>query len=407
MLGGSEKDTSGLYRRTTPSASARWSESLPALMAAVAVRETEALTASAIAEELVATMGACCAAVHFADEDENVLRLVASCNMAHAPAEVRVHDGSTREPAASAARSRLLFLSSDPAHREGTCFAIPLLCGARLLGVVTCELPVRVEPRELASLDAAGVVLGALLDRARREEEASARAEWTSLVAHELRQPLNAMSMHASVLRGESEDAAGARSAQRISENVQRLRRLVGDLTDASLIDLDRVLLTRRPTDLVELTTELTDVCGHPAGSIRVEARGELPVVDVDRYRVQQVLSNLLDNARKHARESSVIRIILERRGGEVVISVTNDGPTIDESRRARLFDRYYRGDAESTDGLGIGLYVCRALAAAHGGTLSVVSHDGTTTFSLALPLGKEQTTGSSAPPRPVTAPPI
>ena len=146
-------------------------------------------------------------AVHFADGDERTLRLVASCNMPEAPAELFVFEKDGDEPAKCSARSRLLFLASDDDERDGTLFAVPLLSGTRLLGAVTCELPARLESRELASLDAMGVVFGALVDRARRAEECRARAEWTSLVAHELRQPLNALSMHATVL-----DAQASRS---------------------------------------------------------------------------------------------------------------------------------------------------------------------------------------------------
>lgn len=141
------------------------------MLAAVATQETAALTASAIAEELVATLGARSAAVHFADGDERTLRLVASCNMPEAPAELFVFEKDGNEPAKCSARSRLLFLTSDDDERDGTLFAVPLLSGSRLLGAVTCELPARLESRELASLDAMGVVFGALVDRARRAEE--------------------------------------------------------------------------------------------------------------------------------------------------------------------------------------------------------------------------------------------
>ena len=393
-----------------PSASARWNESLPAFMAAVAVQKTAALTASTIAEELVATMGARSAAVYFADGDERTLRLVASCNMPEAPAELGVFDTGGLEPATCSARSRLLFLAGDRDHRDGMLFALPLLSGSRLLGAVTCELPRRLDARELASLDAMGVVLGAILDRARREDESQARAEWTSLVAHELRQPLNAVSMHAIMLRRALGEGDAPPSVRRIVDNVQRMSRLIGDLTDTSLVDLGMIQLVRIPTDLVSLTASLADGSGHPAGTVQVEVRGDIPEVDVDPQRMEQVLSNLLDNAVKYAPVESVVRVLIERRAGEVVVSVTNDGPCIDERRQARLFDRYFRADYSRADGLGIGLYVSRGLAEAHGGTISVSSRDGSTTFSLVLPLprvsrsGRPSVASCPAIPRPAAA---
>jgi signal transduction histidine kinase len=396
MMQEGENDASGLFRRSAVSgATTRWSEYLPAFLAAVAVQETAALTASAIAEGLVATMGARCAALHFADGDERTLRLVASCNMPEACSELHVFDRDGLEPAACAARSRLLFL--DKEQRDGALFALPLLSGTRLLGAVTFELPVRVESRELASLEALGVVFGALVDRARREDEARARADWTSLVAHELRQPLNALTMHASVLGTDVENGRVKSSVRRIGDSVQRLNRLIGDLSDTSLVDLGMVRLTRTPTDVVSLVASLADGCGQPTGSVEVAVRGEIPTVDVDPHRMRQVLSNLLDNARKYAPAGSVVRVLVERRVSELVVSVTNEGPCIDERRLARLFDRYYRGDYSRIDGLGIGLYVSRGLAEAHGGTISVSSGAGTTTFSLVLPLARISTRPSVA----------
>lgn len=414
MIQGTGSDVSGLFRRSVPrSSGSRWNERLPALLAAVATQETAALTASAIAEELVETLGACSAAVHFADGDERTLRLVASCNMPEVPAELFVFDGDgddAVEPAKCAARSRLLFLASeDDEDRDGTLFAVPLLSGSRLLGAITCELPMRLESREFANLDAMGVVFGALVDRARREDESRARAEWTSLVAHELRQPLNALSMHATVLRGAAKGIDVSASVRRISESVLRMNRLIGDLTDVSLVDLGKVRLMRLPTDIVALTTRLADGCGHPAGAIRVEAEGPIPDLEIDAARMEQVLSNLFDNARKYSPAGSVVEVHIERAPNEIVVSVTNEGPCIDERRQARLFDRYFRADYSRNDGMGIGLYVSRGLAEAHGGTISVTSREGLTTFSLVLPLAR----GSAARPsvaacpaisRPVTA---
>lgn len=401
-----DSEVSGLFRRSVPrSSSTRWSERLPALLAAVATQETAALTASAIAEELVATLGARCAAVHFADGDERTLRLVASCNMPEAPAELFVFDrngSDALEPARCCARSRLLFLASDGDDHDGTLFAVPLLSGSRLLGAITCELPVRLESREFANLDAMGVVFGALVDRARREDESRARAEWTSLVAHELRQPLNALSMHATVLgAGAGSDVTS--SVRRIGESVLRMSRLIGDLTDVSLVALGGVRLRRLPTDIVALATSVADGCGHPAGTIRVAAEGRIPDLDIDAARMEQVLSNLFDNARKYSPAGSLVEVRIERGPGEVVVSVTNEGPCIDERRQARLFDRYYRADYSKNDGLGIGLYVSRGLAEAHGGTISVTSREGLTTFRLVLPLAR----GSAARPSVAACPSI
>jgi signal transduction histidine kinase len=187
------------------------------------------------------------------------------------------------------------------------------------------------------------------------------------------------------------------------------MNRLIGDLTDASVVDLGMVRLSRTPTDLVSLTRRLARDCGHPPGTFQVEARSEIPGLDLDSLRIQQVISNLLDNAVKYAPAGTAVRVVVARRASEVVVSVTNEGPGIDERRQARLFDRYYRADYSRKNGLGIGLYVARGLAEAHGGTISVTSRDGATTFSLVLPLAgltdrRPLVAASAASPRPVAA---
>jgi signal transduction histidine kinase len=182
--------------------------------------------------------------------------------------------------------------------------------------------------------------------------------------------------------------ASVAGMVRRVAGSVSRLNRLVSDLTDASLVDVGRVSLKRAPTDLVVLTKPLLErrAAGDtPRARVRVE--GDIPPMKLDADRIEQVLSNLVGNAEKHGRPGAEIEVAIERRSDAVLLSVTSRGPAIPEEKLRRLFDRYFRGEPSQTDGLGVGLYLCRGLVHAHGGAISVRSEGDSTTFYVRLPL--------------------
>jgi signal transduction histidine kinase len=385
----SSDDCSGIFRRPPAQRSGgRLIELVPALLAATARHATAADTAAAIATELVEMAGARYAAVYFADADESMLWLAGWCNAPDAPRQLRVYDVDARDAAVRAARSRLLHLATDESSNHGTTFALPLLSGDRLLGVVECELLSLLDARDFATLDSVGVVLGAIVDRAHREDDARARAEWATVVAHELRQPLGAMALQTQWIASAEVEASVAGMVHRIAGSVSRLNRLINDLTDASLVDVGRVCLKRAPTDLVELTERLVErrsAGDTPRAQIRVQ--GEIPPMRLDADRIEQVLSNLVANAEKHGRPGAEIDIVIERRIEAVLLSVTSRGPAIPEEQLRSLFDRFFRGDPGKTDGMGVGLYVCRGLVHAHGGSISVRSEGDSTTFFVRFPL--------------------
>jgi len=396
---------SGVFHRpssrpSSPRAGVRLVEIVPALLAAVARHSTAARTAAAIANELVELAGARHACVYFADSDEATLRLAGWCNAPEAPAELRVFDVDARQAAVRAARSRLLYVAREEGSST-TAFALPLLSCDRLLGVVECELGTRPDARDFATLDSLGVVLGALVDRAVREDDSRARAEWTTVVAHELRQPLSAMTMQADWIASPDHADGVAPMARRIGNTVARLNRLVTDLTDASLLHIGRVRLRRAPVDLVELTKRaLACHSGVATPSTHVRVSGEIPLMALDADRIEQVVSNLVTNAESHGRPGAEIEVGIERRIGEVLLSVTSHGPPIDADRRRTIFDRFVRGDGTRTKGLGVGLYVCRGLVEAHGGSISVTSAGDSTTFCVRLPLtGSRPMLVSTRPP--------
>ena len=147
--------------------------------------------------------------------------------------------------------------------------------------------------------------------------------------------------------------------------------------------------------DLTRLAIEATgdaQVAG-PNHTWRLDT-GDTPVVVAgDGGRLDQVVANLLANARTHTPAGTTVAVTVERRGDEAIVSVHDDGPGVDPAIRAELFERFARADrsrARNTGGTGLGLSIARAIVEAHHGTLSVRSEPGDTTFEVRLPARPE-----------------
>jgi signal transduction histidine kinase len=381
--------------------STRFMGALPTALRLIAAQPDERAIASAIVEQLVGRMGALSASVYLLDRSGRTLRLTASRNIDGGSHLDLVDLETSSLPVARAARSRALQLVGNanpgtgrdrprgrlPLARCGPAvtFALPLLVRDRLLGVVTAELASRLEPADLEELASLGALLGTIVDHARLEAEIEARDGWTRVVTHELRQPLNTMSLYATWLSRDLAKGAAASLVKHVLEGVRRVDRLVGDLVDTTINDISRVALAPAPTDLVALATSLAD--SSAATRIKVEAPAPVLEAEVDPERLEQVLANLLANALKYGHRGSGITLRIEPRGADAVaLSVTNEGVDIPQEERLRVFDRYYRTSNGTADGWGIGLYVCRGLVEAHGGQIAVASGGGITTFTVVLP---------------------
>ncbi|AUX37480.1 MULTISPECIES: PAS domain S-box protein [Sorangium] len=240
--------------------------------------------------------------------------------------------------------------------------------------------------------DGGGTITGAVVageDISPLKELERMREEWTSVIAHELRQPINAIVFKASMLATQPQCSE---SARHIVASAMQLSRMISDLLDISRLESRRLELSRVEVDLpalvratVERTADATS--GHP---VDVDVRSSVPPLLADPGRLEQVLTNLLSNAAKYGAPETPIRIAVERRGGEVLVAVENEGKGIAPEELPRLFSRYYRTRDAKTGaaaGLGLGLYIVRGIVEAHGGRVWAESAHGTTTFRLALPL--------------------
>lgn len=227
------------------------------------------------------------------------------------------------------------------------------------------------------------------------EEQQRLREEFISVVAHDLRSPMNAIRLHADHLERLPPERHGTEEERstiaKIRATASRVQRMVGDLLDASLVETRRLALQRESADPCQLVRDVVDrASGLTEGhAVRIVAPVAMPRVEVDPHRFEQIMLNLLSNATKYSSPGTEIVVELEPRRTEALVSVTNYGAGIAPEEAALVFDRFYRskGAREGTKGLGIGLYIVRGLVEAHGGRVWVDSEPGRrTTFRFTLP---------------------
>jgi PAS domain S-box-containing protein len=230
-------------------------------------------------------------------------------------------------------------------------------------------------------------------DITERRQLEQLREEWTNIVAHDLKQPLNAIHLWLRVL-SRSRDTIGVKAISaldHIQSSVLQLSRLTDDLLDVSRIEAGRLQLHRRTTDLLPLVAEVADRFSseEEGRAVQFHWRGDAYKLEVDPGRIEQVISNLLSNAIKYGQAATAIELELEFGGDQAELCVKNQGAAIPPEELARVFDRFYRArEAEAADvpGSGLGLFIAQRLVEAHGGRIWVESTRECTAFRLALP---------------------
>ncbi len=219
------------------------------------------------------------------------------------------------------------------------------------------------------------------------------RADFVSLVSHELRSPMAAvigsvrtLQTRWPELRPEQRDAFLAV----IGDETSRLSDLVGDVLDTSRIEAGTFGYTFSDVDLAELLREATAAVtlGQDAVRLEVEIPPVLPRVRGDRDRLRQLVDNLLANAIKYSELGAPVELDASARNGTVRVRVRDFGPGIPLEDHGLIFEKFGRsGVADAKPGTGLGLFISRSFAEAHGGTLRVDSRPGAgATFTLTLP---------------------
>jgi PAS domain S-box-containing protein len=280
---------------------------------------------------------------------------------------------------------------------------VPLPAGGRVLGALTLtrspggrafgerELALAEEPGRRAALAIENARLYGEARRALHE-----RDEVLGFVVHDLRNPLSAISMTASLLLdlSLSEDQRADRLGG-ILRAVEQMNHLIQDLLDVSRIEAGRMRVEAEPlcvrTVVAGARETLEDAATGAGLRIETEVVGSIPPVRADRQRVLQVLSNLIGNAIKFTPAGGTIIVRAEPLGEKVLISVSDTGVGIAESQIPHLFDRFWQAHSASRGGAGLGLVIARGIVEAHGGRIWVESSPGLgSTFSFTLPVAGE-----------------
>ncbi|PTL82574.1 PAS domain S-box protein [Vitiosangium sp. GDMCC 1.1324] len=293
---------------------------------------------------------------------------------------------------------------------------LPLLAHGHLVGVllvVSTDSRRHYDPEDLRlgeelARRAALAVDNARLYRA-AQQAVAARDEVLSIVAHDLRNPLQAVGLAAAALRRNvPQDDPGRtvhKAAETIERHIHQANRLIEDLLDVARIEKQGLHLEREcvaPGELVAGAVQLFTAAASAASlELRTELAEALPLVMADRGRILQVFSNLLGNAVKFTPPGGHIRIGAERRDSEVCFSVSDTGKGIAPMHLSRLFDRFWQERPTDRRGAGLGLYIAKGIVEAHGGRIWAESTLGRgTTFFFTLPVapGIERNEKASAP---------
>lgn len=223
--------------------------------------------------------------------------------------------------------------------------------------------------------------------------------ETLSIVVHELRNPLTIMQGFATTLVNAAEamdPEAVIRAAKAIERGARRMDALLSTLRDASIFDGGEMPLVLKDILVSDLVGEVVDNLQTiaPEHSLTYSIEDDV-LVRVDVVRIQQILTNLLSNAIKFSPPNSKIDLKVSRDDDLVTICVSDEGPGIPTERADELFQKFSRLGAE-VKGTGLGLYLSRAIARAHGGELELGDRDGKgCDFLLRLPIHSPSTEAS------------
>ncbi|HWN08741.1 MAG TPA: ATP-binding protein [Pyrinomonadaceae bacterium] len=239
--------------------------------------------------------------------------------------------------------------------------------------------------------------LGVFIDITRIERLESVRQEFLSNVSHELRTPLTAILAFVETLEaGAIDDSESAhRFLSIISKNASRMNDLIGDILELSAIEAGNVSVR---TEQVELNPIVNDVISSLAKKVESQGVSVINAVEseatifADARRLEQMLTNLVDNAIKFTRENGQVTVRFEsgKLNGRDKIIVEDTGEGIPAQHLERLFERFYRVDrarSRELGGTGLGLAIVKHLARAHGGEVTVTSEVGRgSNFTIELP---------------------
>ena len=341
---------------------------------------------------------------------------------------VELHDVSLAPQLSTSSAPRAIVRSTAANHPMRRYLRmIPLKMGQKVVGVV--RLQIEDDPRLFTREKSLGIdrdrsnpataffwtfldQAASVIERARLRRESlqiellkrtdALRAALLSSVSHDLRTPLSSIKAAASSLLQEDvqwDEEARRSFALAIEHEADRLNRLVGNLLDMSRIEGGALKPEKEWYPVDEL---IHDVLDHmqpvlQGRTVQTHLPDDLPPVELDYLQMDQVLTNLIENAVRYTPPESPIEVSAQIDGEQMVISVADRGPGIPQADKERIFDKFYRvlatqRNAVSVPGSGLGLAVSKGLVEAHGGHIWVEDRPGGgSIFRFTLPVGKAE----------------
>jgi two-component system sensor histidine kinase KdpD len=284
-----------------------------------------------------------------------------------------------------------------PGAEDGPSASVPIRAGGREVGMLTAvraagqpeldddERRLLVEAAKQVAIALERALLDAQIARARVEAETNrARAALFSSVTHDLRTPLASIKAAVTTLLQEGPgEPSGAQVElddeqrrdllQTVLEETDRLNRLLGNLLELAKVRAGALVPAKQPTALDEVVESVVHRMADRLSGVRVRTvLRDVPEIPADPLQLDQVVTNLLDNALRFSPPGGEVMISVAPWHGSVQLRVADQGPGIPVGERERVFEAFYRGDSDERSGSGLGLAITRAIVLAHGGQIRI-----------------------------------
>ncbi len=289
---------------------------------------------------------------------------------------------------------------------EGPAMEVPLVAGAATIGTLTVVRRAGLEPlagEDRALLDACAKQVAVAVERTRLDKQVEGarlavetnqlRAALFSSVTHDLRTPLASIKAGITSLLDEGVTLHPDQRREllrTVLEETDRLNRLVGNILDLARVRAGALVAAKQPGGIDEAIESVVHRMEPALSRVRLRTlvRPDLPEVPMDPVQIDQVLSNLLENAVRFSPPGGEILISVAPWRGSLQVRVADQGPGIPEGERERVFEPFFRRDTGARTGSGLGLAIARAVVLAHGGRIWVEgSPSGGTAVVFELPV--------------------
>lgn len=237
-------------------------------------------------------------------------------------------------------------------------------------------------------------IAGAVLDITEHKQDEIRKNDFIGMVSHELKTPLTALNAYVQLLQYKLKETGNeftAETLDKINVQLKRMSLMIDGFLNVSLLESGKILLNKIDFDLADLIETIAEENRVILPSHFIQVIGsEGMIVNADREKIGNVVNNLISNAAKYSKKESLIAIKCEKRQGELVVSVEDEGIGIKENDLPKLFDRFFRVESQVTQtiaGFGVGLYICAEVIERHGGKIWAESKFGEgSTFYFSLP---------------------